>query len=345
MMGRRRAGVLAAVAAAVGLLLVPVAQAQSSSTLTPTGETWYQADPTCTAELGCLSGTALPPPAPPVTAPVPNPYPEGTMHVAASGGAETARSYIALPLIKITSEVTGGRLVVPLDVSPDSGSALPETAQIQVCPYFGQLAEVDGTTLPSPETLCGNGVPATYVATPSPRFEADLTPLAAVLTGADGLALLPVVTEQSTWHVVFSAHDRPKTASTTAPASVTVHLGSTAPGTNAPEEPVSGAEDVVLPPPDLGAVPDLGTGSDTTSLAEPLVPSTALPPEDAPAVAAPAETASATRATRPAAQILCRPLGAAYPIMWILPIVLFVTVPWIGRLLMTDLSGRRTSTT
>jgi hypothetical protein len=342
-MGRRRAGVLAAVVAAAGLLLVPVAQAQSSTTVTPTGETWYQADPTCTSELGCLSGTTLPPPAPPITLPPLDVYPEGTMHVAASGGAETARSYIALPLIKITGEVTGGRLVVPLDVSPDSGSALPETAQIQVCPYFGQLAEDDGTTLPPPETLCGNGVPATYVGTPSPRFEAELAALAAVLTGADGLALLPVVSEQSTWHVAFSAHDRPKTASTTAPASVTVQLASAAPDVTAPEEPVAAPEDVV-PPSDLEAVPDLGTGSGTPSLGEPLEPSTAPPPPAAPAVAAPADADPAARATRPAAQLLRRPLGAAYPVMWILPIVLFLAVPWIGRLLMTDLSGRRTST-
>jgi hypothetical protein len=240
------------------------------------------------------------------------------LHVGVSGGAEVARTYVAMPLVAITGDITAAALTVPLDTNPADGGIAPETAKVQVCLTSAPLVTTRGSFDPPPSTDCSVAAPATYVAAPQPHFEADLAPLIDRLQSATGVVLLPDATASTptdSWRVVFAAHDAAGT-STVAPVSVTLKVrdesNTVSPGpTVRPSGPVVGGVGPVQPP--------LGTGFAVT-------PSTVVPAAPAPPVG---PVRSAPRRIGAAAY--------AYPGVWLLPLVALVLVPMMVNVLTTEL--------
>lgn len=319
---RARLLTAALVVAGTAVALVPVAQASGTSTtmLTPAVEAWYQPNPTCALPTGCLTTAALPV-APPFDIPL-SPFPAGTLHVASTGGNETARAFIGFPTSTVLDEVTAASLDVPLDTSATDGSQSPETAKAQVCLVTGALTKTEGGIGVPPSVSCDRRAPLTYVATPTPHLHADLAPLLEGLLTTDGLALLPDATQAAqtdAWHVVFSSHDRTDAAKT-APATLTLQLrtGEDEQGVLPPTD-----EDVGLPvvPPATGFTP-------APAPATGLLPVQPLPPAQAP-VAAPPALVPQTRTA---------PLGYAYPAVWLLPLAFLLVVPMVANALTKDLA-------
>lgn len=313
--------VLVAGSAALGF--APLAHADTSSSLTPSTEGWYQPNPSCATPAGCVTTGALPA-APPTTPPT-SPFPARSLHIGlAPGQQETARTYLAVPFSSAFGTITAASLTVPLDVAQADGSNAPETAKVQVCLASGSITAVDGSVDTPPKADCGTSVAAKYVATPQPHLEADLAPLLSDLSSASGLALLPDATKAAatdTWRVVFSAHDRADTAKT-APATVALTVAD---------------EQVSFPTvPEVQTLPDSGT-PDLTSVAPPV--GTGFAP--APSVDAPVTTA-APPTTAPVAAPVVQPklvtVGYAYPAVWLLPLAFLIIVPAVARALTKDLA-------
>jgi hypothetical protein len=321
--------VLVAGSAAFGF--VPMAAASTDVKLTPGAAAWYQPNPTCAQASGCVSTGTLPalPVAPPVPVPdVPlSPVPAGTMHIGYAGGQETARSYLAFPYDSVDGTVTAASLDIPLDVTTESGSALPETAKVQACLLSGDLTPTEGSIGQPPTAACDQHATLKYVATPTPHLHADLKPLMQGLLTTTGLALLPDATEVSpddaAWRVVFSAATRTDTAKTPLPT-LTLTVDPT-PETEVPDVPVDVPVDTgtgavaqpnipVTTPLDPVAVPDLGPAPTVDQ------PTTVLPP------------------TQNTAAPQTKTVGYAYPVVWLLPLVFLLVVPAVARALTRDLT-------
>src|SRR5689334_4490426 len=96
---------------------VPVVTAASAAggaeSLSPSVTTaaWYQPDPLCSTPLGCGA----------IPLPALSPYPEGTFHVGAALGRQTARAFIGVPLSERAQTARGGTLSIPLDTNPADG--------------------------------------------------------------------------------------------------------------------------------------------------------------------------------------------------------------------------------
>jgi len=320
----------AAALAVAGIALWPSAAAAATSTtvVRPIGEQWFQPNPSCAQPTGCLE---------PGSPPVPlSPYPSGTLHVGYASGAETARTYLALPLSTITAEVTAATLDIPLDMAPADGSQRPETAHLQVCLFSGDLRAVEGSVDAPPPVSCDPRSLVAYVPLPSPHLYADLTPLLPRLLTSSGIAVLPQagsVGSADAWRVVFSAHTRTGSAATP-PAAVTLTLADVRPG------PVTGPATPPTVDSTGGQAAGSPDGSTTTSsgsaplsgtgFAQP--PLTDASPGPTPIVA----TAGATTPTAARAQLATR--GYSYPGVWLLPIALLVLVPTTARALTRDLT-------
>lgn len=305
------------VAGGVAVGFVPMASADDTTTLVPSSAAWYQPNPTCSAPSGCLTTGSLPAP-PPVDVPL-SPYPAGTIHVAVDAGQETARAYLGFPVSSITGTVTGGTLDVPLDVAQASGSAQPETAQVQACLVSGTITSTEGSIAQPPAVNCDKDAVLSYVATPAPHLHADLGPLLDGLLTTSGIALLPDATKVAptdAWHVVFSAASRADDAKTDPPV---MKLSVT-------------AEDVVEPPVDVpseapvAVTPDLNVGT-------PSIPDTTVPPVTDPQVQAPVSQPAA-----PVTQPQLVTVGYAYPAVWLLPLAFLVLVPLAASALTKDLT-------
>ncbi len=330
-MSRRalRAVTAALVLGTTGLGFLPIARAETQTeTLTPSAEAWYQPNPTCAQASGCLTPGAIP-------APVPtNPYPAGTLHVGYTGGAETARSFLALSLSGLTGTLTAATLNVPLDVSQSSGSTSPATAHLQACLVSDAIKAVEGSVDEPPKVTCDVHAVVTYVDAPSPHLTADLTALLPDLPTSTGIALLPdgdTVTPSDAWRVVFSAKNR-SDAGKTAPATVTLTLdtGSAEVPTTAPVQ----APPVAAPPQD-GGFPAISPATGTGFASGPDT-STVVPPAVEAPVEAP-QTVTEAPAANPVAQIVRTPIGVAYPGVFLFPLALLVLVPYLGRALLADL--------
>ena len=300
----------AAIAGAAVVGFTPVAAAETTVTVAPTAESWYQPNPTCLTPAGCVGAG---------TVPAASPYPAGTLHIGLSAGKETARSYVAMPLVAVTGNITAAALTVPLDTNPADGAFSSESAKVQVCLTSAPLVQARGSFDPPPSTDCSATAPATYVAVPQPHLEANLGPLVDRLQSATGVVLLPDATASpptESWRVVFSAHDA-SGAAPTAPASVTLQIqGASAAVSASPTASPSGPVGGVGP-----IQPPRGTGFAVT-------PST---------VASAAPTAAPSIGSVRSAP---RQIGAAayaYPGVWLLPLVMFVLVPMMVKALTTDL--------
>lgn len=315
------------VTGSVGVALVPVASAADTVKVTPTLEGWYQPNPSCAQQTGCVTTDSLP-----VTPPVPlpdvpaSPYPAGTMHVAWASQSETARAYLAFPFEGLTGTLTGAELDVPLDTAPADGDAQSATAKVQVCLVTGTIIATEGSLSAPPSIDCSTHADATYVATPTPHLHADLAPLLVGLPTTSGIVLLPDAEkniQSDAWHVVFSSHARTDDAKTDpATLSLTVTAQDVV---STPEAPA-----VELPGPaapiDSGFAPGPGTGFAPPPAVE--VPSVSGP-------AAPVVQPAQPQVV-PTAQTVT--VGYAYPVVWLLPLVFLVLVPLATRSLTKELA-------
>jgi hypothetical protein len=309
------------VVGSAALGLVPVAHADSSSTLVPSHAAWYQPNPTCAQPSGCLTTSTLPA-QPPVDVPL-SPYPAGTIHVGYDAGQETARAYLGFPVGSVMGTATAASLDVPLDVAAADGSTMPETAHLQACLVAGDITSVEGSIAPPPTASCAQHAVLTYVATPAPHFHADLAPLLSGLLTTSGLALLPdatAVTPTDAWRVVFSSASRTGSGKTDPPV-LTLSLAPSSAGV--PQVPV----DVPTAAP-VTTLPGLGVG----------IPSVPAPTVPSPQVQVPTVT---TPQIQPVAAPRTITVGYAYPAVWLLPLVFLVLVPLVAGALTRDLTPAR----
>jgi len=328
-------------------------------------QTWYQPDPSCQTPAGCS----------PVTPPAADPYPAGTLHVARSGGQETARTYLALASTELpqAATVTSATLTIPVDTAMADGSMAPETATLQVCPASGAVATADGSFDPPPPTSCVDSVPLTYAATPVPELTADLGSLlsgqqAQLASGTLVLGVLPQdpsATPTASWHVVFSADARQP--ATPPPPSLTIDYQTAGSQEPAP----TGSDPAPSAPPAAAATPS--TPAAVIPRATPAQPvpavggTTGAPPElAAPALAAPAPAAVPTPSVAPApsgaattppalaagapaqpAPVLAAglradttPVGFSYPVVLLAPLALGLLGYALVRIMTRDVSRR-----
>ena len=323
---------LVAGSAAFGFM--PLAQASSDRTITPSTEAWYQPNPTCLLPAGCLTTGSLPvaPPAELTSLPAANPYPAGTLHVGVTCGQETARTYLRYPLEQLEGlTVTSATLSIPLDVNTQNGNATPEASKVLICETSSSRIDATEGTIDAPPPLdCAVSVPMTYVATPQPHLQATLGRMAADLPGITGLVLLPDASktaQSDAWQVVFSAHTRADAAKT-APATLTVTVddGTTDEFIDTPIDEELPAVDV----PQTGGIPGV-------------VPVTNTGFADVPTVQAPVTSPVAPTVDQPAPQAATTEpklvtVGYAYPAVWLLPLGFLVLVPVVARALTKDLS-------
>ena len=164
----------------------------------PSKEAWHNQSPACGVLPDC--------------SPLPeaNPYPKDTLHVAASGGQETARTYLAFTLPP-GAVLDGGTLILPVDSNPDHGSLNPEDADFVACLTEPAFKEKRGSLEKPPEVNCDVRRGALY-SKKDKSFEVDLSRFDDYWIGPKvALALLPsdkAKNGNETWHVVFPASDR-----------------------------------------------------------------------------------------------------------------------------------------
>lgn len=316
----------AAVVLAAVCVSAPAAFATSDpEVITTTFESWYQPDPTCDALGSCVAGTPLPV-SPPVGIPT-SPYPEGTLHVAWTGAAETARSYIYFPLFRASGDIASAVLDIPLDTAAENGAAASELSTVMACLATGILENAAGSFAPPPEVDCTDAILLTYVEEPTPHLTGDLTPLIDALRSATGIALLPDAVNSGTdaWRVVFSSHRRPDVGQ--GPPTLTVTIADPIDGEPG-EEPV--VEEPVVVGNDTGGAPVVH--SPPIGGVAPIQP--VAQPRPAPEVAQPTQPPSAPA---PEALPVAVDDGQTYPEVFLLPLLLLVLVPFVGRSLTSDL--------
>jgi hypothetical protein len=313
--GRLVTAVLVAGSAAVGFM--PVAHADSTTTLVASSAAWYQPNPTCAQASGCLTTGSLPVP-PPVDIPL-SPYPAGTLHVGYDAGQETARAYLGFPTSSVDGTVTAGVLDVPLDVTPADGSAQPETSHIQACLVTATITSTEGSISQPPAVTCDQHAALSYVAKPAPHLHADLGPLLAGLLTTNGIALLPdatAVAPTDAWRVVFSAASRTDPAKTDPPVMKLAVTPTSSDFVDTPVDLPTSAPVVAGPPLSAGtpSIPDVTAPSVSEPQVQPV---------------APIQPVSAPRTVT---------VGYAYPVVWLLPLVFLVLVPLAARALTKDLT-------
>jgi hypothetical protein len=243
-------------AVAALLLVAPPSLAADDTASVPNGaEAWYTSLPVlnCSAPIGC------PPIAPPAT---PSPYPAHTLHVSASVGQETARTYVEPDFSALPSGATlvAGTLVLPLSAAANAGNTNQATAQIEACLVTQVIADgVSGSTGQPPATDCKVNATAKYDAN-AKQFTVDLAPfLSAWASGSppDGISLQPSATESpaTSWSVAFNGRDLPDAPHITSmvtllsgPASSASDSSSPGPAfTPSDATPLSPTQDVVPP--------------------------------------------------------------------------------------------------
>lgn len=297
MRARRLQAVLAVAIGALALGVGPV-RAEQAVEITTAVEAWYM-----TAPNGGVPG-----------GPAVSPYPAGSLHVGVAAGQEESRSYVALDLgdVDPDAEVVAARLVLPVDVANTRGA---ESASVRICRAPRPQDAVSGSTAPPPPADCSLTTPAIYRAADA-TFEADLEPMLDVLD--EGIAIVAAHAEGATWHVAFLGR------AGSAPSKITAVLRLAAPDAAMPAASASstlhdsGALAAALHPESVAPVPAIG-------LSAPGAVAPLQPPR--PSVAG------------GGAPTLAPPLGVAaeegfrYSVIFGLPLLLLVAVPYFGRAL------------
>lgn len=336
------------------------AAAQSADvTVTPRAEAWYRStlgisvgnSPTCDTPVGC--GPAVPPE---VQSP-PSQYPADTLHVGLTGGFEDARTYVTLDFSTLDpgADILGGTLSLPIDETPESGTVAPELAEIRACLVTGFVVDgVDGDLAGAPEVDCEVAADAVHVPgdgdAPS-EFRVDITPFFehwAPLAGA--LSLQPADDgESQAWHVAFSRRDREELVEDmriSATLDIAAEVTTEAPPTTEPTPAPTATATTSAPPPVAAAPPPVFTPPGFTAPVAPPqtftttpIPVTPPSPEVAVAQTEPAVVA------QPAPQVQAQPAlattpvgGFAYPVVFLLPLLLATAGGWGARAFTADLS-------
>jgi hypothetical protein len=303
-----------------------VAQTEERETVTATifkGAWFARAEP-CLTVIDCA-------PLPPVS-----PWPEDTLHVAVSGGEETARSYLALSfLLPFDAELVGGTLELPVDTDPTHGSVAPETADLVACMADQRFKPVRGSFEEPPPTKCAVRKGAFYDEEKT-AFVVDLNRFVADWDeGIAALALRPsdsALAGNESWRVVFPADEE---AADDAPI-ITATLVYTV-----PEDSTTVPGFDPAPPPEPEPF-DPGSSSVSSGIA-PSFDTAAAPPlaQTEPVPSAP-PTPSQPIDTQPASAVAASTAGFAgegfaYPIVWAFPLILLVGYGLIGRALTKEL--------
>ena len=310
---------------AQGLLAGATAQTEERETVTAPifkGAWFARAEP-CLSVIDCA---VLPPV---------SPYPEDTLHVALSGGDETARSYIALSfLLPPDAELLGGELKLPIDTDPAHGSVTPETADLIACLTDHKFKPVRGSLEKPPATKCAVRKGAIYDEEKE-IFTVDLNRFLEHWEegGIAALALRPsdsALAGTESWHVVFPADEQAEddapiieaTLVYTAPADTTGGFGfDFGPEPEPAEEGSSSVSSFSPPSFDTAAAPPV-----TQTETMPSTPPTTSQPVDAQPISAVAAPTAGFAGE-----------GFAYPIIWAFPLVLLVGYGLVGRALTKEL--------
>ncbi len=305
--------------------------------VTPSTEAWYNEPPPCVGFIDC---SALPPS---------SPYPEDTLHVALSGGEETARTYLEFPLsLPLGAVLDEGILTLPVDTEPANGSVTPEQADFVACLSSTKFEATRGSFEKPPDIKCEVRKSGIY-SEKRAVFEVDLSRFIEEWdTSKVALALVPspkALEGTGTWHVVFPAmgpetDDPPEPGAEKDPITATFRYTVDEDAEDAIGTEFDFTTEGAAPPPSTGgASSDFGSSSlpgfdqsapigGTGSTADTGVPG--------PVAAA---DASAPQAAQPVAAFLegFAGRGFAYPVIWALPLLLLVGLGAIGRSLTKDL--------
>jgi hypothetical protein len=328
-------GVLVATSLPLATLLAGPALASpqdagtGSATVGVGADGWYSTSPACTASpTGCLPAAA------------PSTYPAKTLQVGATAGQEDSRAYLALDLASLPSatSLTGGSLRIP--VAPDAdGTRSADTAKLQACLVTAAFKDdAEGGAEVPPTVDCKKASsPAKYAAgagSAPAAFTVDLGAFAAAWSSGSanqGLALLPAADTAPTdfWHVAIAAHDSKVDAAQRVTATVTFAAASA----------VDSFDDTPVPTAAPAAPADAGLSSGSFA-APPLAPDT-TPVLTAPAAVAPAPQPQMAPTAQLQPQAFSVPgTGYAYPVVFLLPIVLLGAIGWLARALTQDLTPR-----
>lgn len=311
-----------AVTAAVLAMMIGLPQAAaggspSAGTQTST-EAWYLKAEACGEAADC----SLLPPA--------SVYPENTLHVAAAAGDTRASTYLELDAAAVGDDATftGGTLTLPVDTTPGDGTLLPELAKITACVVTDRIPKVEGALTEPPETDCKlASAPAEFSSEPEPAFTIDLGAFASQWANGETprLAILPAPEAKEaadTWHVAFWGKDH--TADEAVPITAELNYE-------------SGADDAPLPTEtglaDSGPM-ESGPPTDMPSA----VPQEASAPEPAelkaPAAAEPPDKSEAPQPqAAPVPPPSLKSVSYAYPIAWLMPLLLLIGMFVVGRVL------------
>lgn len=316
------------------LFPVRVAEAQSTATVSPSAESWYRPLPGLPAEASsCDLPTGCAPGLPDAPVALPSQYPAGTLHVGVSGGLEESRTYLTLDLATIPTDqiITGGVLKLPLAAEPEAGVVAPETATLRACLVEDFVIDgVEGEPTGAPTVDCSISSDAEFVAAGDEELAAyriDLEPFAESWSsqGAASLALVageaPAPSEA--WHAAFSRRDR-EGATERARIVADFELGP-----------------AVAPSADDGLVDPAPTAVGSFVIPVDASASFAVPPLDAPPVApSPSEDAPAAVVTAQTTPIVSVVVGGfAYPVIFVLPLLVGFVAAWTGRAFTRDMGG------
>ncbi len=309
---------------AQSLLAGAVAQTEERETITTPifkGAWFARAEP-CLSVIDCA---VLPPV---------SPYPDDTLHVALSGGDETARSYIAMSfLLPPEADLLGGTLELPIDTDPAHGSVAPETADLIACLADKKFKPVRGSLEKPPATKCAVRKGAIYDEEKE-VFTVDLDRFVDRWDeGIAALALRPsdsALTGTDSWHVVLPADEQAEddapiieaTLVYAAPAETTGGFGFDFEPEPEPADQGSSSVSSFSPPSfDTAGAPSVAQAEPVASAP----PATSQPVDAEPVSAVAAPTAGFAGE------------GFAYPIIWAFPLVLLVGYGLIGRALTKEL--------
>lgn len=308
--------------------------ASGTATVGLSSDAWYSTTPACTASpTGCL------PAGPPST------YPAKTLHVGVGAGQEESRTYLVLDLasLPVSTSLTGGSLRLP--VSSGDGSRAPETASFMGCLVTEPFKDdVQGSSAVPPKVDCKKATaPAKFVAGAGDApaaFTLDLSPFAAAWASGSanqGLALIPggEISPTSVWHVAMSARDRKVEPAMHISATVSFTSSSAVTDDSFTSPPPE--DQFVAPPP-----ADAGFSSGGESFAAPPLASTFVPESPVaavgPAIGGAGPAAAPVLAAPALVNTAFSPGGYAYPIVFLLPLLLALAGGLLARALTRDLT-------
>jgi len=347
------AGAAGAVALAALVGSAGAAHAASwSAVVGDSAEAWYSSGPVnaCTSAVGC----------PPIAPPATGSYPVNTLHVVATVGEETARTYVLPDLSAIPADETAvtGTMTLPLATVSGNGNSDDSAATIEAC--LAEAPFTDGTENSTDQPPPVDCTVHAEVAVGTTAFTLNITPfLTAWNSGSPqyGIALIPDLTGATpvtNWHVAFNGKGltgAPHITSTLYSAAASAPVvgsgsGGLAVGAPAASPTASNSTPAASPSADLGVgpkfiavpavvVPAVGPGSSNSVPAPETAKTAAGAPTVTPAAGQPAALPGAANAG------LVAHKGFQYPEVLLLPLAFAVAILFAVRLLTSDATPRK----